>query len=108
MPIYEFECAASEHERRIHWEEIRPFSQSKHGAECPECGAACERVISLPFQAQGDFGTPRKAGYRMQKYTDDRLEGKTLSAHGEKLRDLGFETRKGEDYGIDSSRNPDL
>lgn len=78
-PIYEYRC--DEHEV---FEQIRPFSESDEPGECPECGAVCERIVSLPAVAQGDFGTAGRrsvsgqsgSAYRMEKYVDERLSGK--------------------------------
>ena len=43
MPVYEHHCS-----KHGLFEDIRPFSQSGSAAECPTCGALCNRVISLP------------------------------------------------------------
>lgn len=43
MPIYEYEC--SEHGR---FDELRGFAENRLPADCPVCGARCERAVSLP------------------------------------------------------------
>jgi putative FmdB family regulatory protein len=43
MPIYEYECAA--HGR---FDELRGFDACHDPADCPACGAACARAVSLP------------------------------------------------------------
>ena len=78
-PIYEADCP----EHGV-FEEIKSFSESDDPLECPDCAASCERIISLPAVAQGDFGTAGrrsvtgqgKAAYRMEKYVGERLSGK--------------------------------
>jgi hypothetical protein len=40
----------------------------------------------------------------MQKYTAERLEGKRLSAHGEKIKRAGFDPRPASDSGVTEDR----
>ncbi len=43
MPIYEYEC--SSHGR---FDELRGFSECSQPADCPVCGVASARAVSLP------------------------------------------------------------
>ena len=42
MPIYEYNCHSCENK----FELMRPFSQSKSAATCPNCKNSAERVLS--------------------------------------------------------------
>ena len=94
---------------------MRPIKDRNRTVPCG-CGGTFYRVPSLPAQAQGDFGTPRKgntkarSSYRMEKYTDERLSGKRDSELGEQLRRLDREPQaaKGLAESGMEARNKDL
>ena len=44
MPIYEFRCGSCG--RKV--EELRPLGTANEPMRCPDCGAAMERVFSVP------------------------------------------------------------
>lgn len=70
MPIYEYNC--QDHGR---FELLRTFDEFEDPGACGKCGAECERVVSIPGVATGDFGTPKRAAYKMERYVDRRLSG---------------------------------
>ncbi len=43
MPIYEYVCPHCE----VKFEKLRPLSQAKESATCPECKEISERVLSV-------------------------------------------------------------
>jgi len=47
MPLYEYECA----EHGI-FDAFRPFAESDQTEDCPECGVASQRQLSLPRTRQ--------------------------------------------------------
>ena len=52
MPIYEYVCPHCE----VKFEMLRPFSQAKEPAPCPECKEIAERVLSVFASFSKDEG----------------------------------------------------
>jgi len=52
MPLYEYCCS-----KHGVFEAFKPFSQSQVPGECPECGQASPRVLSLPRTRVMERGT---------------------------------------------------
>lgn len=43
MPLYEYACAICDN----HFERLRPVSQMDESTNCPDCGSASERQLSV-------------------------------------------------------------
>jgi len=54
MPLYEYCC-----EKHGVFDALVPLSKSHEPAQCPVCGEACARVMSVPFTGVLDNATRR-------------------------------------------------
>ena len=74
MPIRDLYCpvpeCAKEYPDTLH------LGRDDDRTKCEACGSTLEAHPPLTSQPQGDFGTPRRSAYRMEKYVDERLSGK--------------------------------
>ena len=61
MPIYEYWCPKCEKEFQL----MRPLSESGASAQCPNCGAKSEKLVSL-FASKENYTikVPRGEAYR--------------------------------------------
>lgn len=101
MPTYTYECERCG--RRD--EQVRTIAERAEAWSCgPECRGTMRLVPSLPAPPQGSFDSPRSPGYRMQRYTAERLAGKRDGPHDARIRELGFEPRPASDTGVTDDR----
>lgn len=77
MPTYDYRCSACGHE----FEKFKKMSEVAH-AECPQCGAQAERLISggagLVFKGSGFYITD----YRSDSYKEAAKKEKKPAAGG--------------------------
>jgi putative FmdB family regulatory protein len=57
MPLYEYYCDNCDNL----FEALRPISRSEEPAECPQCGAAADRIMPTTFSSM-----VRKQGWRQR------------------------------------------
>jgi putative FmdB family regulatory protein len=64
MPIYEYWCDACGKE----FEQMRPMSQASEPANCPTCGASCQKLPSV-FASKADYTikVPRSGAFRQRQ-----------------------------------------
>ena len=83
MPTYEYRCTSCSHE----FEKFQRMSEEP-GAECPECGAKSERLLSggagLLFKGSGFYITDyRSDGYKKDAKADTGGSGKSSESKSE-------------------------
>jgi putative FmdB family regulatory protein len=86
MPTYEYRCPSCEHA----FELIQRMSDES-GAECPECGAAAERVVSggagFLFRGDGFYITETRSKEYKEKAKADSQAGGPGGTDGSKPAD---------------------